>query len=117
VSRSESYLTLDADRLTEAVRQLEARVSERFPGTGLASVADQLRATLSRYLDYCSEMLSLTGKIAALYVQTYDDGVALAAVNEVEGLTTGLSRKIWQKLMILETGVRHTPDEQAIDGI
>ena len=33
--------------------------------------------------------------------QDFDDGVALAAVNEVEELTTGLSRKIWQKLMIL----------------
>jgi hypothetical protein len=27
--------------------------------------------------------------------------VALQAVNEVEDLTTGLSRKIWQKLSIL----------------
>jgi hypothetical protein len=56
---------------------------------------------LSRYLDYCSEMLSITGKIAALYIQGFDDDVAVAAVNEVENLTTGLSRKIWQKLMIL----------------
>ncbi len=59
------------------------------------------RFQLSRYLDYCSEMLSLTGKLAALYIQDFDDDVALAAVNEVENLTTGLSRKIWQKLMIL----------------
>ena len=29
--------------------------------------------------------------------------MALAAVNEVEDLTTGLSQKIWQKLMILLT--------------
>lgn len=56
---------------------------------------------LIRYLDYCSEMLSLIGKIAALYVQKFDDPVALASVNEVEELTTGLSRKIWQKIMIL----------------
>ncbi|MEZ6103745.1 MAG: hypothetical protein R3E01_32770 [Pirellulaceae bacterium] len=56
---------------------------------------------LRRYLDYCSEMLSLTGKVAALYVQNFDDSVALAAVNDVEELTTGLSRKIWQKIMIL----------------
>jgi hypothetical protein len=56
---------------------------------------------LTRYLDYCSEMLSLIGKIAVLYVQKFDDTAALAAVNEVESLTTGLSRKIWQKLMIL----------------
>jgi hypothetical protein len=36
-------------------------------------------------------------------VQKFDDPVALAAVNEVEDLTTGLSRKIWQKIMILNT--------------
>lgn len=58
---------------------------------------------LRRYLDYCSEMLSLTGKIAALYVQGFDDDVALAAVNEVESLGNGLSRKIWQKIMILHS--------------
>jgi hypothetical protein len=34
-------------------------------------------------------------------VQKFDDPVALVAVNEVEELTTGLSRKIWQKIMIL----------------
>lgn len=56
---------------------------------------------LARYLDYCSEMLSLTGKVAALYVQNFEDGVALQAVNEIEDLTTGLSRKIWQKLTIV----------------
>jgi hypothetical protein len=59
------------------------------------------RFELSRYLDYCSEMLSITGKIAALYIQDFDDDVALAAVNEVETLTNGLSRTVWQKLMIV----------------
>ena len=57
---------------------------------------------LNRYLDYCSEMLSLIGKIAAFYVQQFDDPEALAAVSEIEQLTSGLSRKIWQKIMILE---------------
>lgn len=57
---------------------------------------------LNRYLDYCSEMLSLTGKIAVLYVQKFDDPAAVTAVNEIENLTNGLSRKIWQKLMILQ---------------
>jgi hypothetical protein len=56
---------------------------------------------LSRYLDYCTEMLSLIGKIAALYVQRFDDSMAVAAVSEVEQLTTGLSRKIWQKIVLL----------------
>ncbi len=67
------------------------------------------RFELSRYLDYCSEMLSITGKIAALYIQSFDDAVALAAVNEVENLTTGLSRKVWQKLMILYAMGPETP--------
>jgi len=57
---------------------------------------------LTRYLDYCSEMLSLTGKIAALYAQELRDAVVLSAVNEIEVLTTALSRKIWQKIMILQ---------------
>ena len=57
---------------------------------------------LTRYLDYCSELLSIISKVAALYVQRFDDPVTLSAVNDVEGLTNGLSRKIWQKIMILD---------------
>ena len=44
-------------------------------------------------------MLSLTGKIAALYLKDFDDSVVVSAVNEIEELTTGLSRKIWQKII------------------
>ncbi len=57
---------------------------------------------LARYLDYCTEMLSLTGKIAALYAQNSRDAQIVAAANGIEDLTTGLSRKIWQKLIILQ---------------
>jgi len=56
---------------------------------------------LSRYLDYCSEMLSLTGNIAGLYAQSSEDPVLVDAVSDIEQLTNGISRKIWQKLMIL----------------
>lgn len=59
-------------------------------------------AELIRYLDYCSDLLALISKIAALYVQNFDDPVTLAAVNEVETLTNGLSRKIYQKIIILD---------------
>lgn len=69
---------------------------------------------LSRYLDYCSEMLSLAGKLAALYTQRFDDGVVLDSVNEIESLTTDLSRKIWQKLMILHAAPREL--EQSTHG-
>ena len=57
---------------------------------------------LRRYLDYCAEMLSLVGKVASLYLRRFEDSTAIAAVNEIEDLTTGLSRKIWQKIMILQ---------------
>ena len=58
---------------------------------------------LNRYLDYCSESLALISKIAALYVQGFQDPVLLDAVDDVEDLTAGFSRKIWQKITILET--------------
>jgi hypothetical protein len=47
-------------------------------------------------------MLSLTSKVAAVYVQRFDDGVALNAANDVEQLCSGLARKLWQKIMILQ---------------
>lgn len=61
------------------------------------------RVEITRYLDYCSEMLSLTGKIAALYAQSMHDRAVVDTVNELEVLSTNLSRKIWQKIMILDT--------------
>jgi len=76
-------------------------VLDRGRETGVLPPRTMDRFELSRYLDYCSEALSLTGKVAALYMKDFDDPVALQAVNEVEALTTGLSRKIWQKLSIL----------------
>jgi hypothetical protein len=76
-------------------------VLDRGRETGVLPARTMSRFELSRYLDYCSEALSLTGKVAALYIQGFEDPVALQAVNEVEDLTTGLARKIWQKLMIL----------------
>ncbi len=66
--------------------------------------------TLGRYLDYCSEMLSLTSKVAFLYVQDYHDPVATKAVNDLEDLTNGLSRKIWQKIM----NIRKEPEKKKI---
>jgi len=87
-------LTKDPDHTTDA------RVV--VPATASSPERRQLTSVqLARYLDYCSELLSMAGKIAALYVQQFNDPVAVAAVNEVEDLTSGLSRKIWQKIIIL----------------
>ena len=57
---------------------------------------------LGRYLDYCSEMLSLLGKLAALFPQRFDDSIVLEAASDIENLTIGLSRKVWQKITILQ---------------
>jgi hypothetical protein len=92
---------IDMHQLTKDPEWVLERGQDRGQETGILPPRRLTRFELSRYLDYCSEMLSITGKIAALYIQDFDDDGALAAVNEVESLTTGLSRKIWQKLMIL----------------
>jgi hypothetical protein len=63
---------------------------------------DLTHGQLLRYLDYCSEMLSMTAKLAALYVQHFPDAVVISSVNDVEVLTTNLSRKIWQKIIIVQ---------------
>ncbi|MGH7712977.1 MAG: hypothetical protein ACREOG_16925, partial [Gemmatimonadaceae bacterium] len=57
---------------------------------------------MGRYLDYCSEMLSLLGKVAALFPQRFDDGGVLEAASDIENLTIGLSRKVWQKITMLQ---------------
>ncbi len=62
------------------------------------------RFELARYLDYCSEMLALISKVAALYAQHFDDPVVLQAVDGVQGLTTALSGNIWQKIGLLDEG-------------
>ncbi|MCP5055457.1 MAG: hypothetical protein GY937_01900 [bacterium] len=59
---------------------------------------------ISRYLDYCSEIFALIGKLAAVYARDFEDSAVIASAGDVEALTTGLSRKVWQKLMILRFG-------------
>lgn len=60
------------------------------------------RFELARYLDYCSEMLSIVSKNAALYLQYLDDGLVMEAAGDIQGLTSALSSKIWQKIMIID---------------
>ena len=57
---------------------------------------------MSRYLDYCTELLSLSSKIAAVHVQSVNDPVVLSAVNDIENLAASLSNKIWQKIVIID---------------
>ena len=71
------------------------------PRTSHSPVREMTRFQLTRYLDYCAEMLSLIGKLAALYGEHTRDREALVAIGDVENLATDLGRKIWQKITIL----------------
>ncbi len=79
------------------------------PDTPSSPVRAMTEHELGRYLDYCSEMLSLTSKLSALYVQDFNDPIVLAAVGEIETLAGSLSNKIWQKITLLERAA-HRPD-------
>jgi hypothetical protein len=90
---------IDAHQLTkdpESVLMPDGERNDASPAHGMT------RFELARYLDYCSELLSVTAKLAALHAQYDDDPVVLATVTEVESLAGSLSNKIWQKLTILE---------------
>lgn len=93
---------------------------ERVMGRGKPTDSSPKRTythyELVRYLDYCSELLSLISKIGAIYVQEFSDRVALEAVDQLSNLTNGLSRSIWQKIIIVENMVGHPgalADQQA----
>ncbi|MDZ4775672.1 MAG: hypothetical protein SGJ23_02690 [Alphaproteobacteria bacterium] len=57
---------------------------------------------LVRYLDYCSEMLSLVAKVGALYAQDVRDPVVIELVSDLEATTADMSREIWQKILLIE---------------
>ena len=97
-------LTKDPDRLSPA-----DRATPSSPPLSMTAFE------LTRYLDYCSEMLSLIGNFAALYAQQYRDPVVLDAVDAIESLTTAMSTKIWQKITIINTAAG-TSDEKGHPG-
>jgi hypothetical protein len=90
---------VDMHQLTKDPEQ----VLTRGMSTASSPVRQLTRFELARYLDYCSELLSLSSKVAALHVQYVNDPVVLSAVNDIEALAASLSNKIWQKIMILDT--------------
>ncbi|MBZ9989989.1 hypothetical protein LB572_23085 [Mesorhizobium sp. BH1-1-5] len=79
-----------------------ATLSADFKPTSHSPARITNAGDLARYLDYCSEMLSITGKIAALFAQSVNDDVVVNAVNDIENLSSNLSRKIWQKITLIE---------------
>ncbi len=58
---------------------------------------------LARYLDYCSEMLSLAAKVAALYAQGTKDPVVVETASDLGQITSNMSGKIWQKITLVQS--------------
>ena len=75
------------------------------PRTSSSPDREMTRFELVRYLSYCSEMLSLASKSAAVYAEKIDDPAVVDAVGDIERLTTNLSQKIWQKITLVETEI------------
>jgi hypothetical protein len=69
---------------------------------------------MTRYLDYCSEMVSLASKVAVLFAQSCADQVVAEVVSDIERVGSGLSQKIWQKIIILQA-LRSTTDADVTD--
>ena len=86
-----------------------AALSDSFQPTAHSPVRITNHQDLARYLDYCSEMLSITGKLAALFAQSVNDDVVVGAVNDIEELGSNLSRKIWQKITMIEGSAATRP--------
>ncbi|MBI4558200.1 MAG: hypothetical protein HY706_11510 [Candidatus Hydrogenedentes bacterium] len=109
LKRKRSKVVHAVNRLRDMAHIIDMHQLTKDP-SGLAQVSrptehspkrDLSAEELDRYLDYCTEMLSLLSKLGYLYVTKFPDPEATEAVNDLEDLTTGLSRKIWQKIMIL----------------
>jgi hypothetical protein len=55
-------------------------------------------------------MMSLTSKVAVLFAQSLPDPVVTEAVSDIERIAAGMSQKIWQKIMMLESVIRNVPE-------
>ena len=99
VLRSLSHV-VDMHQLTKDPERSSG--GNREGDTASSPKRDMTAFQLTRYLDYSSEMLAIVSKVAAIYVQRFDDAETLRAAGDIEDLTVGLSRNIWQKIMILD---------------
>lgn len=89
------------------MHQMSKNVADLLPDAAQDLTTDGLtRRDYALYLDYCSEMLSLAAKAAALCAEASTDAVVLDTVSEIENLTSSMSRKIWQKVSLLHDAAR-----------
>lgn len=86
-------LDKDPDRLHFSTEQRTAK----SPTLGKANTA----FLLSRYLDYCSELLSVLGKVACLYRDRISDEVVLSRLGDFDRLSNQLRANIGSKMGLI----------------
>lgn len=101
VLRSMAHV-VDMHQLTKDPERLTGGEHGDRTDTASSPKRDMTPFQLTRYLDYSSELLAILSKVAAIYVQRFNDAETLRAAGDIEDLTVGLSRNIWQKIMILD---------------
>lgn len=95
----------DLNELRSIVHVIDMHQFSKDPSELLSSDSTEgmTRTDLTRYLGYCSIMLSLGAKLAALYAQKLPDEIVIDAASDLQNVAGGLSLKIWQKISILES--------------
>jgi len=95
----------DLNELRSIIHVIDMHQFSKDPSELLSSDSTEgmTRQDLTRYLGFCSVMLSLGAKLAALYAQKLPDEVVIDAASDLQNVAGGLSLKIWQKISILES--------------
>jgi len=83
---------IDLHQLTKDPTHILAEKTKNSPKL------DFTKAEVNRYLIYCSEMLSLTSKVAATYAFNNKDEMILNTIHDIEVLCSTLSSKMVQKI-------------------
>jgi hypothetical protein len=95
----------DLNELRSIIHVIDMHQFSKDPSELLSSDSTEgmTRQDLTRYLGFCSVMLSLGAKLAALYAQKLPDEIVIDAASDLQNVAGGLSLKIWQKISILES--------------
>jgi hypothetical protein len=97
---------IDMHQLAKDPRSAAVITDNNNPGQERKMSADELVS----YLDWSTDLLSLTGKIAALYAQNSHEPSILQAAHDLGQIAANMSSKIWQKIAIISAEVARTAE-------
>jgi hypothetical protein len=101
VALNEIRDTAHAIDMQEIVQSSNRAANSKFSGN-----ASYANFDACGYLDCCSDMLSICGKLAALYSQAMHDNFIVDTVANIERLTAELSHKMWRRTASSAQGPR-----------